>query len=175
MQCLPARQSQRWRAAKACRMSRRFEAMRDQETETALREVASRLVEGGFEVYQTVGNRVDVAERVRDNLLMDANVSVLVQGSLRVRFATRAQRCDFPASHETPEVLFARARSLATHASSNGFREVGTEVVQLADPSDSTRVLDTWYLVLFDKAAADLQEMVAVVRDAMSVEKVVPR
>ena len=143
--------------------------------EAKLREVTTRLVAGGFEVYQTVGDRVDVAERVRDNLLMDANVSVFVKDGLRVRFATRAQRCDFPSSHETAELLFARARILAEQAAAGGFAEVGTEVVDLTDPSDGTRVLDTWYLVHFDKSAADLHEMVAVVRDAMAEEKVVPR
>lgn len=142
---------------------------------TTPKQVADRLVAGGFEVYQTVNGRVDLAERVRDNLLMEASVSILVDDGLRVRFATRAQRCDFPASHETPDALFARARSLADPAVALGFVESGTGVVQLTDPSDPSRVLDTWYEVTFDKPAADLDEVLAVVRHAMGLEKVVPR
>lgn len=138
-------------------------------------DIAKQLADGGFEIYQTVGDRVDLAERVRDNLLMDANVSVFVSADLRVRFATRAQRCDFPSVRETREQLFDRARTLAEQAIGSGFAEVGTEVVQLTDPSDGARVLDTWYLVQFDKVAGDLPDLLSVVRDAMAVEKVAPR
>ncbi len=136
-------------------------------------DIARMLVTAGFEVYQTVGNRVDLAERVRDNLLMEANVSVLVGSDLRVQFATRAQRCDFPSSYETADRLFERARSLGRRV--GGFMEAGTEVVQLTDPSDANRVLDTWYMVLFDRVAGDLAELEGIVRAAMAVEKVVAR
>jgi hypothetical protein len=136
-------------------------------------DIARLLATAGFEVYQTVDNRVDLAERVRDNLLMEANVSVLVGSDLRVRFATRAQRCDFPSSHETAEVLFERARTLGRRV--GGFVEAGTEVVRLTDPSDADRVLDTWYMVLFDRVAGDLAELAGIVREAMAVEKVVAR
>jgi hypothetical protein len=129
----------------------------------------------GMVVYRTVGDTVTVAERVRDNLIMEAHVSVVTGPSLCVRFATRAQRSDFPSSSETEDSLLRRARAMGTPALPQGFSEVRTVVEPIPDPMDPSRHLDTWYQVLFEKPVETDDALIQAVRDAVSVEKVAPR
>src|SRR5512143_2232005 len=92
---------------------------------TSTKEVKEALLAAGFELYRTRGQEVCLADRVRDNLIMDSGVSVVCGGSeLAVRLIVRAQRTDFPA--EAAASLFGRARTLAAAAESRGFREIGT-------------------------------------------------
>ena len=48
------------------------------------------LLADGFEVYRTSPNLIILADRVRDNLLMDSGVAVVHEGSLIVRITLRA-------------------------------------------------------------------------------------
>jgi hypothetical protein len=86
-----------------------------------VQELKRALVSAGFEVYRTQGAEVHLAERPRENLIMDAGVSVVVDGPLRVRMVTRAQKNDFPG--EDGERLTARARRQADAALARGFAE----------------------------------------------------
>jgi hypothetical protein len=104
---------------------------------------------------------------VRDNLIMDSGVAVSTAPS--VRFVVRSQRSDFP--NDATAMLFDRARALAVGAVAHGYAETGTMTSPMHDPADPSRTLDTWYEVSFEKAVATLDEAMAEVGFALSVEK----
>ncbi len=135
-------------------------------------EVKKALVAAGFELYRTRGQLVCLADRVRDNLIMDSGVSVACQDlGLAVRVVVRAQRSDFPS--DAVSALFERARALGTWAVNRGFREVETVTTPRLDPADRSRTLDTWYEVVFEKPVAAIPEALAEVRLAVGSEKTV--
>lgn len=140
-----------------------------------VQEIKKHLVGKGFLVYRCGAEDVMLAERVRDNLIMDASVGVIAGEPLRVRFLARAQRNDFPWSQENPAALFERARRAVAAAAPEGFREVGTVTTPLLDPIDAAQVLDVWYQVVFEKDVTDLDEAVTAVRFAIALEKVALR
>src|SRR5688572_10972746 len=99
------------------------------------------LVARRFEVYRTLGDQVVLADRVRDNLIMDSGVSAKPGEVLAVRFIVRAQASDFPSSKA--DDLYARARECATEARTRGYAETGVAEVPVRDPGDATTTLDT--------------------------------
>jgi hypothetical protein len=123
----------------------------------------------GFEIYRTTADEVVLAERVRDNLLMDSGVRVRLGEQLGVRIVLRAQGSDFPG--DSADKLLGRARGLAETALTRGFRETSTQVVPVRDPGDKTRTLDTWYEVLLDRPLDDVDELEAELRSALAIEK----
>jgi hypothetical protein len=126
----------------------------------------------GFEIYRTLGLRVVLADRVRDNLIMDSGVSVMAGEMLTVRFVVRAQGNDFPG--ESPDELFQRARRLGKGSVARGYAESDSSVVAINDPGDRLRTLDTWYEVAFEKAVADVDELTSEIRYALGLGKTVP-
>lgn len=135
-------------------------------------DVKKALVDAGFEVYRTRGDVVHVAERVRENLLMDSGISVAASAPA-VRFVVRAQKNEFPGDGD--DRLFERARSLAAPALERGYREVETTVTQVKDPGDGTRTLDVWCEVSFEKGVDDVAGAMDEVRFALSLDKAVAR
>ncbi len=135
----------------------------------SLAEIRKALIAHGFELYRTRGDEVQVADRVRDNLIMDSGVSVKAKGSLTVKVVVRAQRSDFP--NEGAATLFERARQLASAAVSRGYVETATLTSPMQDPADPARTLDTWYEVSFEKSVASLEEAMTEVGFALKVEK----
>ena len=112
-----------------------------------------------------------LAERVRDNLIMDAGVSAGFGAHLSVRFVVRVQSSDFRG--ESSDELFARARAAAAGSVDRGYEEVGTTVVPISDPGDSSRTLDTWYEVSLERSVADLEELFDELRYALDLNKTV--
>lgn len=140
-------------------------------------EIKKALREAGLEVYRTRGDVVHLAERVRENLLMDAQIFIKAgeasaTSAARVGFVVRAQRNDFPNDGE--EHLFERARQLAARAVARGYEEAGAEVRKVFDPGDGQRTLDTWCEVSFEKVVADLEAAIVEARFALSIEKAAP-
>jgi hypothetical protein len=135
----------------------------------SLAEIRKALITAGFELYRTRGDEVHVADRVRDNLIMDSGVSVSAKGLLAVRVVVRAQRSDFP--NEGAATLFERARQLAFVAESRGYVETATVTSPMQDPADPSRTLDTWYEVCFEKVVSTLEEAMLEVGFALKVEK----
>lgn len=133
------------------------------------------LAHHGFMVYRTAGPSVLLAELVRDNLIMEAHVSVELEPSVRVRFLTRAQRSDFPSSSETESSLLERARRVGDRGVDLGFVEVGTRVEPIPDPMDPDNHLDTWYQVVFERGVEGEEELLRVVGEAIKLDKVAPR
>lgn len=131
-------------------------------------EIKKALTAAGFELYRTKGEVVHVAERVRENLLMDSGIFVHA-GRGAVGFVVRAQHTDFP--HETEAQLFQRARALAVAAVARGYREVEATARPIFDPGGGERRIDTWYEVQFERDAPELDAAMEEVRFALGFPK----
>jgi hypothetical protein len=127
------------------------------------------LVEAGFEVFRTRGEEIVLAERPRENLIMDSGVRLRVGETLEVRVVLRVHKADFP--NEDDGRLFERVRQLAAPALSDGFAEVATSVTPVSDPGDGARTLDTFYEITYAKPAAALSDAVAELKFALGLEK----
>jgi hypothetical protein len=137
-------------------------------------ELKKLLVSERFEVYRTAGDRVLLADRVRENLIMDSGVSVsATDAGYVVRVVVRAQAADFQG--ETPEWLQEHARRMGEPASSVGYVESACNVVPIQDPSDPTHVLDTWYEVALERTVADFATLVPELKQALAWPKVATR
>jgi len=127
------------------------------------------LVAEGFEIYRSSPNQVTLADRVRDNLLMDSGVAVIQGESLAVRVTLRAQATNFPG--EAADGLFGRARALSAELTGRGYQEVAADNVPVQDPSDRTRTLDTWYEVSYVLPVKNDEDLYAELRFALSLPK----
>jgi hypothetical protein len=140
---------------------------------TTPQQLKKALIAGGFEVFRTLSEEVVLAERVRENLILDSGVRVgpLDDGRMRVRLVLRAQRADFPSDEESD--LFERVRKLAEPALADGFAEVSTNVNAVKDPADPERTLDTFYELFLAREVATLEDAMPVLKFALSLEKAV--
>jgi hypothetical protein len=131
------------------------------------------LVASGFEVFRTLSEEVVLAERVRENLILDSGVRVgpLSDGKLRVRLVLGAQRADFPGDEES--AMFDRVRKLAEPALQNGFAEESTNVNAVKDPADPDKTLDTFYEIFLAHEVATVEDAVPLLKFALSLEKAV--
>lgn len=139
-------------------------------------DIKTALREAGFEVYRTEGTEVHVAERPRENLIMDSGVRVKLVADCSgptVAFLVRAEQSTF--AGEKHDQLFARARSLAEPASQRGYGESRQFVTEMPDPGDPAHILDSWCQVEFSKQVDDLDAAMAEVRFAASLGKVAER
>jgi hypothetical protein len=127
------------------------------------------LIEAGFEIFRTRTEEIVLAERPRENLIMDSGVRLRLAASLEVRVVLRAQKADFP--NEDDARLFDRVRGLAGGAVDAGFVEVGTAVTPVSDPGDAGRTLDTFYEITYAKPTAALEEAVSALKFALGLEK----
>jgi hypothetical protein len=127
------------------------------------------LIEAGFEVFRTRNEEIVLAERPRENLIMDSGVRLRLTEPLEIRIVLRAQKADFP--NEDEAHLFERVRKLAAPAVSDGFAEVATAVTRVTDPGDAERTLDTFYEITYSKRTARLDDAVAELKFALGLEK----
>jgi hypothetical protein len=134
-------------------------------------EMKKALVQAGFLIFRTQGDDVILAERVRENLIMDSGVRLRAGSPLVVRVVLRAQRGDFPSEDEGR--LFERVGRLAAPAEAHGFAEVERHVAPVADPGDPLRTLDTFYEITLAKEAEGIESALDGVRVAMGLEKLV--
>jgi hypothetical protein len=141
----------------------------------SLADVKKALIAGGFEVYRTIGSEVQVADRVRDNLIMDSGVSIRAESPLAVRVVVRAQLSDFPGDDQPAGALFDRARATAGAVIARGYLETRVQESPMRDPGDPSRTLDTWYEVCYEKTVASLDEAVAEVGLVLKLEKTARR
>lgn len=136
------------------------------------RELKKTLIKEGFEIYRTLEDLVVLAERVRDNLIMDSGVAARAGDALAVRVVLRAQAHDFPG--ETPDQLIGRARELAKALTSRGYTEVQAQTVPVLDPGDNSKILDTWYEVSLECSVSETRELLEELKFALGVDKTVP-
>jgi hypothetical protein len=132
-------------------------------------ELKKSLIAQGFEVYRTLPDRIALAERVRDNLLMDGGVAACTGECLSVRFTTRAQQSAF--SNDDEGTLIGRARSQGEPSLARGYVEVDCAIVPVYDPGDSSRTLDTWFEVTFTREVGSFDELVQELRFALGLDK----
>jgi len=136
--------------------------------QASLRPIKSALREAGFMVYRAEADTVVIAERVRENLILDSGVRV---GSepLRVSFEAYAQRSHHP--NLNAEALFAMARALGEAARGRGFVEVEAAKRDMPDPSDPERVLDQQFVVVFEREVHDLEAAMGEVAFALELAR----
>jgi sugar phosphate isomerase/epimerase len=132
------------------------------------KELRKRLAAAGFEIFRVLGNRVHLADRVRDNLILDAAVAAIAN-PLGVRIVVRAPKSAF--GDAGAGELFDRARSMAKDAVSRGYLETETAVVPVPDPGGSGATLETWYEVAFEKPVGGEQALFDELRFALGLEK----
>ena len=122
----------------------------------------------GLEIYRTTAEEVILAERVRDNLLMDSGVAVRV-APLAIRLIVRAQSSVFPG--EDADRLFTRVRASAQAAFAAGFSETQTKVVAILDPGDRSRTLDTAHELWLERSVSSLEALETELRAALALSK----
>lgn len=164
-------------------------------------ELKRALVREGFEIYRTAGHFVLLADRVRDNLIMDSGVALgcpAEEGPADGGQAGGGQAADpdpersggdlenerqplvvrivlKAQASEFPsdegDELLARARALSGPFEARGYREASTQTVVVKDPGDGTRTLDTWYEVFFERPVEGLEAAAAELRFALEQKK----
>ncbi len=144
----------------------------------SIQELKRTLVAAGLEIFRTRPDAVHLAERPRDNQILDAGISVRpttidgVESGFEVRVVMRCQRSDFP--REKSELLFDRVRALANETIvSRGFTEIEVREHRMADPGDSEKTLDTWFELVFSRTVTDLSVAIVDAKYALALEKYV--
>jgi len=139
---------------------------RTSEERLSPQELKKALIAAGLEVYRTMGEEVLLADRVRDNLIMDSGVRVR---DGQVTLVLKVRRAHFP--HESEAALFEHARQLAAGAVAQGFVEQTTRVTPVSDPSDPQKTLDTFFEVVFTKGTGALEPTIEAARAAVDIAK----
>ena len=128
------------------------------------------LIDAGFIIFRTLADEVVVAERVRENLIMDSGIRLRCAPELAVRVFIRIQRGNFPGEDDTK--LYERARTAGAPALEEDFTEVAHQLSHVTDPGDSTRTLDTFYEVVYSRDAESLDAAIEGVRFAFTLSRV---
>ena len=139
----------------------------------SLQELKKALTQAGFEVYRARGTEVQLAERPRANLIMDANVSIVLGEPFRVRLVLRAQKADF--AGEDDESLYQRALTLGESTRERGFVEAERHPRPMPDPGDPTHILDVWYEVVLERSIETLDDVLAELPALLRLEKAAAR
>jgi hypothetical protein len=129
-------------------------------------QIKQTIVAAGFEVYRTTGQEVIVADRVRDNLILDSGVRVRAGDPMEIHIIMGLRRGQYP--NESDDQVFERLRHLAAPAVTRGFLEKQAAAAPVNDPADASRTLDTFFelrLVM----NADEPAMLELVRFALGV------
>lgn len=140
----------------------------------SIQELKRTLVAAGLEIYRTRPDAVHLAERPRDNQILDAGISVRPAGddALEVRVVMRAQRSDFP--RDPVEALFERVRELAADdILGRGFSEIEAREQRMPDPGDKSKTLDTWYELVFARTFPDVESAIADIKRVLPLDKYV--
>lgn len=135
-----------------------------------LQTVKQELVKAGLEIYRATPSEIEIAERVRLHI-MDSGVRV--RADLTVVFTVRTQRSDF-GSGISADQLFEKVReAVGREATDRGYAEEAAHVVEMKDPMDDQKILDTWHEVVYAKPAEAIDDVIEEVRWALEVEKYV--
>jgi len=141
----------------------------------SIQDLKRSLTAAGLEIYRTRPDAVHLAERPRDNQILDAGISIRPsgdEGAMEVRVVMRCQRSDFP--REEAEKLYDRVRELARpDLVARGYAEIETREQHMLDPGDKTKTLDTWYELVFSRTLPTLQAAIDAAKHALKLEKYV--
>ncbi len=119
-------------------------------------ELKKALISAGHEVFRTLGQEIVLADRARENLVLDSGVRVRVHddGGFEVRVILGMRKSLHPTDAES--VLYDRIRELAKDLSSDGFIEAHAAPRSIPDPADAAKTLDTFCEVIFTKRVDSL-------------------
>lgn len=137
-----------------------------------LLELKRRLQAEGFEIYRTKEGHVSLAERVRDNLILDSGIAASSApggSAYSLRLVLRAQTSHFPGYPD--DAVLVQARTLAEPFLKQGYTEETTRRSDMTDPSDPSHVLDTVHEVVLRRDPADWTELVAQIRAAFTLPR----
>ncbi|MCH2110407.1 MAG: hypothetical protein MK135_13880 [Polyangiaceae bacterium] len=132
-------------------------------------ELKRKLREAGFEVYRTLSDRVILAERIRDNLIMDSGVAARIDDGFAVSVIVRAQLSHFPGA--APTDVEDRAGHLAVNFLENGYLKDSSSQSEVLDPSNPEKSLDTCYEVHLDKKVEGLEALFSQLRAALQEQR----
>ena len=133
-----------------------------------LQQVKKSLLEAGLEIYRTQLTEIQVAERIRLHI-MDSGIRVRLSESMAVTFTARSQRSDFPSVE--PGQIFEKVRAtIGQQALERGYREESTQTIEVKDPMDDARVLDTWHEITYSKPVEGTDSAVDEIRWALGIE-----
>ena len=112
-----------------------------------------------------------LADRVRDNLILDSGVRVSSNDAneVRVNLVMGIRHTQYPGENE--QALFERVRQLAGPLLAAGFAEMGTSQNPVTDPSDATKTLDIFFDVTFGKNEPTFEAAQPSIRVALEVAK----
>jgi hypothetical protein len=141
----------------------------------SIQDLKRTLMAAGLEIYRTRPDAVHLAERPRDNQILDAGISIRPsgdEGAMEVRVVMRCQRSDFP--REEAEKLYERVRELArSDLASLGYAEIESHEQHMLDPGDKTKTLDTWYELVFSRVLPTIEGAIDDAKYALKLEKYV--
>ena len=144
----------------------------------SIQELKKTLIAAGLEIYRTRPDAVHLAERPRDNQILDAGISIRPAptteppGAYEVRVVMRCQRSDFP--REAIDDLYQRVRVLAKEPLiDRGVKEIEQREQRMLDPGDKSKTLDVWYELIFSRFVPDVSGAISEARHALAYEKYV--
>lgn len=133
-------------------------------------ELKRQLRAAGFEIYRSAHEQVMLAERIRDNLIMDSGVAALFSESkVAIQVTVRAQASHFPGADEGQ--LWAQARLLAKSFLDLGFSQHDTRSEPVPDPNDPEKSLDTSHEILLRRDVVDLESLFKGLRVALEQKR----
>lgn len=135
-------------------------------------ELKRKLRAAGFEVYRSTSEQVLLAERVRDNLIMDSGVAAHVSsadGKIWVQVTVRAQASHFPGAEE--DGIWTAARRLAQAFLDSGYTEQDSSASPVPDPNDPQVSLDTAHEIRLRRAVQDDDALFEELRAALHLPR----
>jgi hypothetical protein len=135
------------------------------EPKTGIVETKRALREAGLQIYEVREGFITLAERVRDNLILQSGIAVSTS-PFRVQVTLRAQSLHFPG--QTQDQVLAHAVELAGNFVARGYREVGTTRTEVADPSHPERTLDVVHAVIVERPCDSWEEVLSEIKEAFS-------
>ncbi len=133
-------------------------------------ELKRKLRAEGFEIYRTVEERILLAERIRDNLIMDSGVAADFaangqESAISVQVIVRAQASHFPGADAAR--MKDHARELAQAFTNSGYVEIEVIETPVPDPSDPSKSLDTSHEIRLRRPVENLDGLFAELREAL--------
>lgn len=132
-------------------------------------ELKKKLRGAGFEIYRTTEVAIILAERVRDNLIMDSGVAARIPpepGAFSVMVTVKAQASHFPGAGA--EKLWDHVRGLASAFVASGYEENDAVAQEVADPSHPGESLDTSHEIRLSRAVPSFEDLLSELRAALS-------
>ncbi|MFO0663580.1 MAG: hypothetical protein U0174_06490 [Polyangiaceae bacterium] len=135
----------------------------------------------GFVIYRTLGEQIALAERVRENLILDSGVRIKPTtgdgangepvASFEVTITFRAEKNAFPGIREA--VIYTHMAQGSERATELGFKELTRGARAITDPVDPAVTLDTFYELVMVKDAVDFEEAVRLAKFALGIDRIV--